>query len=133
MNPQELRLLQAPLKERYRKDPATALMKFKSQGRLSERISCEIDSKNGLIKAGLHPFAGGDGSLACSADMLLEALIACAGVRLLDAPQQRVGAGRHGGLLRQPGSGFTPQGRADSAMNLGESRGRAGMPGREAI
>ena len=81
MNADELRQLQAPFKALYRTDPAAAKHRFKAVGTLlSERPSCRIESRFGTIDAGLHPAAGGDGREACSGDMLLEALVACAGV-----------------------------------------------------
>lgn len=82
MNAEELRSVQAPLKERYRAAPETALIKLRAQGRCGEDVSCKIETGKGLIVAGLHPLAGGSGQTACSGDMLLEALVACAGVTL---------------------------------------------------
>jgi uncharacterized OsmC-like protein len=78
----ELRALQAPLKERYRNEPAAALVTLSAAGTLGEGISCSVQSGRALAQAGLHPASGGDGSLLCSGDMLLQALIACAGVTL---------------------------------------------------
>ena len=82
MKSEELRSLQAPLKEQYREQPAAALITLKAQGRLAEGITCRVESGKALVEAGLHPATGGNGLLACSGDMLLEALIACAGVTL---------------------------------------------------
>ena len=82
MKSEELRSLQAPLKEQYREQPAAALITLKAQGRLAEGITCRVETGKALVEAGLHPATGGDGLLACSGDMLLEALIACAGVTL---------------------------------------------------
>ena len=82
MTNEELRAAQAPLKERYRQDPAAAQRTFRIEGTLTDGIACQVDSPRGTIVAGLHPAAGGDGTLACSGDMLLEALVACAGVTL---------------------------------------------------
>lgn len=82
MNAQELKALQAPLKERYKTDPAMAVITLRAQGRLGEGIACRVDTGKGLIEAGLHPATGGTGMQACSGDMLLEALVACAGVTL---------------------------------------------------
>lgn len=84
MNDQQLRALQAPLKDRYRNDPASAKSTLKVRGTLDlERLACRIDTGQGPVtEAGLHPMAGGDGRFKCSADMLLEALIGCAGVTL---------------------------------------------------
>jgi len=78
----ELQTLQAPLKERYRVEPGTALVTLSAAGELGEGVSCSLQSGRALAEAGLHPAAGGDGSLLCSGDMLLEALVACAGVTL---------------------------------------------------
>ena len=77
-----LRQLQAPLKEHYRETPGAALVTLKAQGRLGEGIVCKVETGKALIEAGLHPATGGDGLAACSGDMLLEALVACAGVTL---------------------------------------------------
>jgi uncharacterized OsmC-like protein len=78
-----LRTLQAPLKERYRSQPEAAIITLKARGRLGdENISCKVETGKALVEAGLHPGTGGDGSFACSGDMLLEALVACAGVTL---------------------------------------------------
>jgi uncharacterized OsmC-like protein len=78
----ELRSIQAPLKQRYRQAPAAALITLHAQGRLGEDISCKIETGKALVVAGLHPATGGRGLSACSGDMLLEALVACAGVTL---------------------------------------------------
>jgi len=78
----ELRQRQAPLKERYRADPAAARVTLHAEGRIGEGVSCKVDTGKGLVTAGLHPATGGDGLAACSGDMLLEALVACAGVTL---------------------------------------------------
>ena len=82
MNADELRALQAPLKARYREQPETAVFTVRAQGQLTEGISCKVDTARGLVDAGLHPVAGGTGLQACSGDMLLEALVACAGVTM---------------------------------------------------
>ncbi len=78
----ELKALQAPLKARYRERPETALVTLRARGRVGENVTCKIETGNSPVKAGLHPATGGDGSAACSADMLLESLVACAGVTL---------------------------------------------------
>jgi len=79
----ELQELQKPLKERYREDPEAALVTLRAEGRLDEeRIACSVATGRALVEAGLHPATGGTGALACSGDMLLEALVACAGVTL---------------------------------------------------
>ena len=83
MNAEQLRSLQAPLKDQYRNTPDAAVVTLRAEGRLGdESLSCKVDTGKALVEAGLHPASGGDGSLACSGDMLLEALVACAGVTL---------------------------------------------------
>src|ERR1044071_5688551 len=82
MNADELRTLQAPLKDAYRQDPGAAVITLRAQGRIGEGISCRVDTGKALVEAGLHPATGGSGLQACSGDMLLEALVACAGVTL---------------------------------------------------
>jgi uncharacterized OsmC-like protein len=82
MNSEQLKALQAPLKERYRKDPAAAVVTLRAEGRIGEGIACRVDTGKALVEAGLHPASGGSGLQACSGDMLLEALVACAGVTL---------------------------------------------------
>jgi uncharacterized OsmC-like protein len=82
MNRDELRALQAPLKERYREEPEAARITLEADATLGEGVSCSVQTGRALAEAGLHPATGGDGSLLCSGDMLLEALAACAGVTL---------------------------------------------------
>jgi uncharacterized OsmC-like protein len=82
MNANELKALQAPIKDRYRSEPETALVTLRAQGRVGEGIACRVDTGKALVEAGLHPATGGSGLQACSGDMLLEALVACAGVTL---------------------------------------------------
>jgi uncharacterized OsmC-like protein len=82
MDADELRSIQTPLKERYRASPDAALITLRAQGRLGEGVSCKIETGKALVVAGLHPATGGSGLSACSGDMLLEALVACAGVTL---------------------------------------------------
>jgi uncharacterized OsmC-like protein len=82
MNSEELKNIQAPIKERYRSQPESAKITLKAQGKISDGISCNVETGKALVKAGLHPATGGNGLLACSGDMLLEALVACAGVTL---------------------------------------------------
>ena len=82
MNVDELRSLQAPIKERYREHPDTALVTLRAEGRIGEGVTCKVETGRALVEAGLHPATGGDGLGACSGDMLLEALVACAGVTL---------------------------------------------------
>jgi uncharacterized OsmC-like protein len=83
MKGEELRELQAPLKARYREAPAAALITLKAEGELGNSgLTCKVETGRALVEAGLHPATGGDGLSACSGDMLLEALVACAGVTL---------------------------------------------------
>ena len=83
MKRDELRDAQRPLKERYREEPDTARLTLRADGELgSEGVACSVDTGRALVEAGLHPASGGDGALACSGDMLLQALVACAGVTL---------------------------------------------------
>ena len=82
MDRDQLRALQAPLKDQYKTDPDAALITLSAKGSLGEGISCSVDTGRALAEAGLHPATGGDGTLLCSGDMLLEALVACAGVTL---------------------------------------------------
>ncbi len=102
VDPEELRALQAPLKDRYRTDPAAALVTLRAQGTLDEGIACSVQTGQALAQAGLHPATGGDGLSLCSGDMLLQALVACAGVTMravatsLDVPLR-------GGILEAEG------------------------------
>jgi uncharacterized OsmC-like protein len=82
MNAEQLKALQAPIKDRYRKDPTAAVVTLRAQGRIGEGIACRVDTGRAFVEAGLHPATGGSGLQACSGDMLLEALVACAGVTL---------------------------------------------------
>jgi uncharacterized OsmC-like protein len=82
MNAEDLRAMQAPLKERYRAEPETAVVTLRAEGKLGEGITCRVDTARDLVEAGLHPATGGSGAQVCSGDMLLEALVACAGVTL---------------------------------------------------
>lgn len=82
MNQTELRNLQAPLKEKYREQPESAIVTLRAEGRLGEGVTCRVDTGRALVDAGLHPATGGSGAAACSGDMLLQALVACAGVTL---------------------------------------------------
>ncbi len=84
MDATTLRDIQGPIKDKYREEPRAALVKLRAQGRVDdpEGLSCSVETGRALVKAGLHPATGGDGSLACSGDMLLQALVACAGVTL---------------------------------------------------
>jgi uncharacterized OsmC-like protein len=102
MNAEELRSIQAPLKERYRERPEAALFTLAAEGRLGEGVSCRIDTARALIDAGLHPATGGAGLTACSGDLLLEALVACAGVTL-GAVATAIGISLRGGTVRAEG------------------------------
>ena len=82
MQTEELKAIQAPLKERYREAPDAAMVTLSASGTLGEHVSCSVETGRAMAEAGLHPASGGDGSLLCSGDMLLEALVACAGVTL---------------------------------------------------
>jgi uncharacterized OsmC-like protein len=82
MNADELKAVQVPLKEQYRETPSSALITLRAKGRLGEGVTCKIETGKALVDAGLHPATGGNGLSACSGDMLLEALVACAGVTL---------------------------------------------------
>jgi uncharacterized OsmC-like protein len=83
MDRDQLRAAQKPIKERYREDASAALFTLRAEGHLDEQeVACSVATFRGLVRAGLHPGTGGSGSLACSGDMLLEALVACAGVTL---------------------------------------------------
>src|SRR3954464_1708548 len=82
MDRDELRAVQAPLKERYRDEPDAAVVTLMASGTLGAGITCSVDTGRALAQAGLHPASGGDGMSLCSGDMLLEALVACAGVTL---------------------------------------------------
>ena len=82
MDASELKDLQAPIKQRYREDPNSALITLKAEGSIGEGVTCSVDTGRALAEAGLHPTTGGTGQHLCSGDMLLEALVACAGVTL---------------------------------------------------
>ena len=82
MNTDDLRAMQAPLKDKYRVEPGSALVTLRARGEIGDGISCSVQTGQALVKAGLHPATGGSGALACSGDMLLEALAACAGVTM---------------------------------------------------
>jgi uncharacterized OsmC-like protein len=82
MNSEQLKAMQAPLKQKYKDQPEAALITLRAQSRLGEGITCKVETGRALVEAGLHPATGGDGSSVCSGDMLLEALAACAGVTL---------------------------------------------------
>lgn len=98
MNLEELRACQAPLKDRYRSDPATAQKVLYAVGQIdAEEVVCRVETHLGVADAGLHPASGGDGSWACSGDMLLQSLVACAGVTLAAVAKAmgiEIGSGR---------------------------------------
>jgi uncharacterized OsmC-like protein len=98
----ELRSLQAPLKERYRSDPDAAVVTLSAVGILGDGVTCSVQTARAIAEAGLHPATGGDGSLLCSGDMLLEALVACAGVTLR-AVATSLGIAVTGGRVRAEG------------------------------
>lgn len=103
MDAEELRDLQAPLKARYRDDPAAATITLKAQGSLEGGgLTCSVETGRALVEAGLHPATGGDGLSACSGDMLLEALVACAGVTLR-AVATAIGVPLRGGKVSAEG------------------------------
>jgi uncharacterized OsmC-like protein len=103
MNSDELRALQAPLKARYRDDPSAALVTLKASGRVGEgSVVCSVQTGRALVEAGLHPATGGDGLTLCSGDMLLESLVACAGVTL-KAVATALGVAIRSGAVRAEG------------------------------
>ena len=102
MTKDDLRAVQAPLKERYRSEPEAGVITLKAEGRIGEGITCSIQTGKALVKAGLHPATGGTGAFACSGDMLLEALAACAGVTI-SAVATSIGVGLRGGTVRAEG------------------------------
>ena len=103
MSPETLRALQAPLKERYRAEPEAALITLKAEGSVDEAsVACKVDTGRALVTAGLHPATGGSGLEACSGDMLLEALVACAGVTL-KAVATAIGVELRSGNVRAEG------------------------------
>lgn len=114
MKADELRALQAPLKQRYTDEPASALVTLRACGDATDAVSCRVETGRAIVEAGLHPATGGDGSLACSGDMLLEALVACAGVTL------RAVATAIGVTLRR--AHITAEGDLDVRGTLGVSR-----------
>ena len=102
MERDELRAVQAPLKERYQADPGAARVTLAASGALGEGVSCSVETGRALATAGLHPATGGDGALLCSGDMLLEALVACAGVTL-QAVATSIGIQVQSGRVRAEG------------------------------
>jgi uncharacterized OsmC-like protein len=102
MNADQLRALQAPLKERYRDQPTTAHITLHAEGRLGDGVTCSVQTGQALVRAGLHPGTGGDGLSICSGDMLLQALVACAGVTL-NAVASALGIALRDALVRAEG------------------------------
>ena len=102
MHAEELRALQAPIKERYRGDAEAAVVTLHASGRLGEGVTCSVETGRAMVKAGLHPASGGNGLSACSGDMLLQALVACAGVTL-NAVATALGIEIRGGEVRAEG------------------------------
>jgi uncharacterized OsmC-like protein len=102
MKSEDLRSLQAPLKDRYREDPEAAMITLRAKGRIGEGVTCKIESGWALVEAGLHPATGGSGLSVCSGDMLLEALVACAGVTL-SAVATAIGVEVRDGRVRAEG------------------------------
>ena len=114
MNTTELKNIQAPLKEKYRDQPESAVITLKAQGRIGEGISCKVETGKVMVEAGLHPATGGTGLQICSGDMLLEALVACAGVTL-QAVTTSIGIEIRGGKI-------TAEGDLDFKGTLGVSK-----------
>lgn len=102
MNSEEIKNLQAPLKEKYRDNPQSAIVTLKAQGNVGENISCNVETGRALVEAGLHPATGGTGLLACSGDLLLQALVACAGVTL-NAVATAIGIELKSGVIKVEG------------------------------
>ncbi len=102
MNRDALRAAQAPLKDRYRSEPTAGIVTLKAEGRIGQGITCSIQTGKALVEAGLHPASGGPGTFACSGDMLLEALAACAGVTMA-AVATSIGVDLRGGVVRAEG------------------------------
>ncbi len=102
MDSQTLKDMQAPLKQQYRERPESAVITLKASGALGEGITCRVETGKAMVEAGLHPATGGNGLAACSGDMLLEALVACAGVTLR-AVATALGLNLRGGTVRAEG------------------------------
>lgn len=114
MNKDELKNLQAPLKQKYREKPEAALITLKAKGRIGEGITCKIETGRAIAEAGLHPATGGNGLSLCSGDMLLEALAACAGVTM-NAVATSIGVQLDEGIV-------TAEGELDFRGTLGVSK-----------
>jgi uncharacterized OsmC-like protein len=102
MHKDDLRAVQTPLKDKYRANPETAVITLKAEGRIGEGVTCRVETGKALVEAGLHPATGGDGTFACSGDMLLEALAACASVTMA-AVATSIGIDLRGGTVRAEG------------------------------
>jgi uncharacterized OsmC-like protein len=102
MQKEELKTLQAPLKQKYLEQPTAAMITLTAEGSLGTEISCKVSTGKAIVEAGLHPATGGDGMLACSGDLLLEALVACAGVTLR-AVSTAIGVEIEGGIVKAEG------------------------------
>ncbi len=102
MNTAELKNLQAPIKEKYKTEPGSAMITLKAEGKIGEGISCKVETGRAFVEAGLHPATGGTGLLACSGDLLLEALVACAGVTL-SAVATAIGIEIQSGVVKAEG------------------------------
>ncbi|MEO5998708.1 MAG: OsmC family protein [Chitinophagaceae bacterium] len=102
MNSEELKNLQLPLKNQYREFPESAIITLKAEGKIGEGISCKVETGKAFVEAGLHTATGGDGMFACSGDMLLEALVACAGVTLR-AVSTAIGIDVKDGIIKAEG------------------------------
>lgn len=102
MNSIELKSIQAPLKQKYREQPQSAIITLKASAKIGEDISCKVETGRALVEAGLHKATGGTGMLACSGDLLLEALVACAGVTL-QAVSTSIGIEINGGTVKAEG------------------------------
>lgn len=102
MQSEELKELQAPLKRKYTEQPAAAMITLRAEGTLGKEISCKVETGRAMVEAGLHPATGGDGMFACSGDLLLEALVACAGVTLR-AVSTAIGVEIKGGMVSAEG------------------------------
>ena len=114
MNANDLKTLQAPIKEKYKAEPAAALVTLKATGNIGEGVTCNVATAQAIVAAGLHPATGGSGLLACSGDLLLQALVACAGVTL-SAVATSIGIKVSGGTV-------TAEGDLDFRGTLGVSK-----------
>jgi uncharacterized OsmC-like protein len=122
MNAEDLRATQAPIKQLYKEKPGAALITLKAKGRLGAGITCSVQTGKALVEAGLHPATGGNGLSACSGDMLLEALVACAGVTL-SAVATALGIDIRDGVVRAEGDlDFRGTLGVDKAAPVGFSR-----------